>query len=124
MHEGVNDVAENESKLLVEIQIQLARIEKTLESVPMMAATLEAVKEVARDAQQSAKSAHLRLDGLGSVKEVSDDARRKAEAALQRLDRADEDQKWFKRTFYGAMIVAIGGALVTVVLAAVNLGGG
>lgn len=124
MHEGVNDVAESESKLLVEIQIQLARIEKTLESVPMMAATLEAVKEVARDAQQSAKSAHLRLDGLGSVKEVSDDARRKAEAALQRLDRADEDQKWFKRTFYGAVIVAIGGALATVVLAAVNLGGG
>lgn len=124
MHEGVSEVAENESKLLVEIQIQLARIEKTLETVPMMAATLEAVKEVARDAQQSAKSAHLRLDGLGPAKEIAEDGRRKAETALQRLDRADEDQKWFKRTFYSAVIVAIGGSLVTVVLAAINLGGG
>ncbi|MBU5674311.1 hypothetical protein [Paenibacillus brevis] len=75
-------MVESESNLLVEIQIQLARIEKTLESVPMMASTLEVVKEVARDAQQSANSAHLRLDGLGSVKEVSDDARRKVETAL------------------------------------------
>lgn len=124
MSEGVSEVAESESKLLVEIQIQLARIEKTLESVPGMAATLEAVKEIARDAQQSAKSAHHRLDVLGAAKEVADDALRKAETSLQRLDRADEDQKWFKRTFYGAVIVAIGGALVTVVLAAINLGGG
>lgn len=123
MNEEVSEVAAGESKLLVEIQIQLARIEKTLESVPMMAATLEAVKEMARDAQQSASSAHKRLDDLRLTKEVSDDAKRKAEAALERLDLAAEDQRWLKRTFYGAVIVAVAGALTTAVLLAINLGG-
>lgn len=119
----MSEVTDQESKLLVEIQIQLARIEKTLESVPMMAATLEAVKETARDAQKAAASAHQRLDVLGRTKEVADDAHRKAEAALQRLDQAEADQNWFKRTFYGAVIVAVGGALVTAIFAAINFAG-
>lgn len=117
-------MAENESKLLVEIQIQLARIEKTLESVPTMAATLETVKETAREAQQSASSAHKRLDDIRQAKEIADDAKRKAELALEKLSAAADDQRWFKRTFYGAVIVAVAGALTTVVLLAINLGGG
>lgn len=119
----MSEATDQEPKLLVEIQIQLARIEKTLEAVPLMTATLEAVKETARDAQQAAASAHQRLDMLGQTKDVADDAKRKAEAALQRLDQAEDEQNWFKRTFYGAVIVAVGGALVTAIFAAINLAG-
>lgn len=114
---------ETESKLLVEIQIQLARIEKTLESVPVMAATLESVKEIARTADQSSKSAHHRLDGLAGVKETAEDAVRKATLALDQLKAREDDLKWFKRTFYGACITAIAGALVTTITFAIKLGG-
>lgn len=124
MSEGVNEVPDENSKLLVDIQIQLARIEKTLESVPAMAATLEAVKEMARTADQSSKSAHHRLDALDGVKGLAEDAQRKATSALELLKAREDDMKWFKRTFYGAVIVAIGGSLVATIWAAIKIAGG
>ncbi|RUT48590.1 hypothetical protein EJP82_01215 [Paenibacillus anaericanus] len=54
-------------KVLVDIQVQLGRIEKTLEAVPALSATLEATKELARDADQSAKSAHHRLNKIDKI---------------------------------------------------------
>lgn len=93
-HERVSDV-EEATKALVEIQIQLARIEKTLEQVPTLAATIETTKELAREAMQSVKSAH------------------------QRLDRIEDGQKWLWRTLSGAAITIVMGAIA----AAVQLAG-
>lgn len=62
-HKGVVEMDEY-PKVLVDIQVQLGRIEKTLEVVPALSATLETTKELARDADQSAKSAHKRLDKI------------------------------------------------------------
>lgn len=60
----VNGVVEETTKVLMGIQVQLARMEKTLEGVPAMAATLEATQDLAREAMQSTKSAHHRLDKI------------------------------------------------------------
>lgn len=49
---------------LVEIQIMLARMEKTLEAVPTLTTTIEATRDLAREAMQSTKSAHHRLDRI------------------------------------------------------------
>lgn len=86
----VSAVVEDSTKALVEIQIQLARIEKTLEAVPALTATLEATRDLAREAMQSTKSAH------------------------HRLDRIEEAQKWLWRTVSAAVITVVIGAIVTV----------
>lgn len=88
--ERVIDVEET-TKALVEIQIQLARIEKTLEQVPTLTATTEAAKELAREAMQSVKSAH------------------------HRLDRIEDGQKWLWRTVGGAAITIVMAAIVTAI---------
>ena len=108
-------------KVLVDIQVQLGRIEKTLEAVPALAATLESTKELARTAEQSAKSAHHRLDLLHNAKDVADEANRKAESALLRLDKTDENQKWLKRTFLGAIITGFAAAIVAALWAGIKL---
>lgn len=124
MQEGVNGVADENSKLLVDIQIQLARIEKTLEVVPTLAAAVETVREIARSADQSSKSAHHRLDLLQSAKEIADEALRTAQTAIAEQNSQKEHQKWFKRTFYGAVITGVAGLLVAAVFAGIKLGGG
>lgn len=123
MSEGVNEVSDDNSKLLVDIQIQLARIEKTLEVVPTLAAAVETLREIARNADQSAKSAHHRLDLLQSAKEIADEALRMAQTAISEQNAQKEDQKWFKRTFYGAITTAVAGGVVAAVWATIKLGG-
>lgn len=119
--EGVGDMQDDNSKLLVDIQIQLARIEKTLEVVPTLAAAVETLREIARNADQSAKSAHHRLDMLQTAKEVADEALQLAKAAITEQQSQKEDQKWFKRTFYGAVIVGIASGIVAAVWAGIKL---
>ncbi|OMF98170.1 hemolysin XhlA family protein [Paenibacillus sp. FSL R7-0337] len=81
---------------LVEIQIQLARIEKTLEVVPALTSTVESARDTARDAVQSSKAAH------------------------HRLDRIEDAQRWLWRTVGGAIITGI----IGVIIAAIKLTGG
>lgn len=119
--EGVSEMQDNNSNLLVDIQIQLARIEKTLEVVPTLAAAVETLREIARNADQSAKSAHHRLDMLQNAKDVADEALRLAQAATTEQKTQKEDQKWFKRTFYGAVIIGIAGGVVAAVWAGIKL---
>lgn len=82
---------EETTKELVKIQIQLARIEKTLEQVPALTATTEATKELARDAMQSVKSAH------------------------HRLDKIEDGQKWLWRTVSGSVITIVIGVIVAAI---------
>ncbi|AWB45312.1 hypothetical protein DCC85_14480 [Paenibacillus sp. CAA11] len=123
MQEGVNKVDEENAKLLVDIQIQLARIEKTLEVVPTLAAAVETLREIARNADQSARSAHQRLDVLQTAKEIADEALRTAQAAIAEQEAQKDDQEWFRRTFYGAMITGFAGLIVSAIIAGIKLGG-
>lgn len=88
---------EDTTKALVDIQIQLARIEKTLEAIPTLTATLEMTKDLSREAMQSAKSAHLRLDKI------------------------EEGQKWLWRTVGGSGITLVMGGLAALIN---KIGGG
>lgn len=63
--------------------MQLACIEETLKPLSALAATLDNVKETAKDALQGADSANQRLDLLEPIKEVAEDAKRKAEMHLE-----------------------------------------
>lgn len=91
MNEGVREVADTESKLLVDIQIQLARIEQTLQSVPALTTTVEFTRDTSRDALQ------------------------KAESAIERLNKIEDTQKWLWRTFGGSAIAIIMAAIVTAI---------
>ncbi|WP_422659131.1 hypothetical protein ACK8P5_00845 [Paenibacillus sp. EC2-1] len=119
--ERVSDMQDDNSKLLVDIQIQLARIEKTLEIVPTLAAAVETVRETARSADQSAKSAHHRLDLLQTAKEIAEEALRTAQAAVAEQNTQKEDQKWFKRTFYGAIIGGVAVGIPALIWAGIKL---
>ncbi|WP_025693354.1 hemolysin XhlA family protein [Paenibacillus zanthoxyli] len=106
-----------------EVLQRITRVETKLDNMESKLDAALNANEKAVKALSSADSAHHRLDELRPVKTMAEDAVRKADLALVRLDRHDDDQKWFKRTFYGATITAIAGALVTVVWAALKLGG-
>ncbi|OZQ95858.1 hypothetical protein CA598_08495 [Paenibacillus sp. VTT E-133291] len=81
---------------LVEIQIQLARMEKTLEVVPTLTTTIDLTRDLAREAMQSTKSAH------------------------HRLDRIEDGQRWLWRTIGGSIITVI----IAAIIAAIKLTGG
>lgn len=87
---GGGGVLGTEDKL-VEIQIQLARIEKTLEAVPTLTNTIEATRDLAREAIQSAKSAH------------------------HRLDRIEDGQRWLWRTVGASAITLVIGAIIAAI---------
>ncbi|WP_339273604.1 hemolysin XhlA family protein [Paenibacillus sp. FSL W8-0426] len=87
----VNAVVEETTKALMGIQIQLARMEKTLEGVPVMAATLETTRDLAKEAMQSTKSAH------------------------HRLDKIESNQTWLWRTI-GAVLIGIAISAIVLVL--------
>lgn len=113
-----------EADLLTEIRVQLARIEETLKTLSALATTLEIAKETAKEALQAANNAKQRIDLLEPVKDTADEALRNANIALEILSRQEEDQKWFRRTFYGAIITAVGGGVVVAVWAAITVTGG
>jgi hypothetical protein len=83
------------NRLLTDMRISLGRMEKTLESIPTMAATLESTRDMARETAQSSKSAH------------------------HRIDRIEEGQKWLWRT----VATAILGVVVAAVVAVIKMGG-
>ncbi|MGN7358748.1 hemolysin XhlA family protein [Paenibacillus sp. SAF-054] len=89
--ERVNEMADTESKLLVDIQIQLARIEQTLQSVPALATNVEFARDTSKAALQ------------------------KAEAALERLEKIEEGQKWLWRTLSGTTITIFMTAIATAI---------
>lgn len=89
--ERVDEMADTESKLLVDIQIQLARIEQTLKSVPALATNVEFARDTSKTALQ------------------------KAEAALERLEKIEEGQKWLWRTIGGTTITIFMTAIVTAI---------
>lgn len=121
LHDGVSTVPETDYSFAMEIRVQLARIEETLKTLSAMATTLDNVKETAKEALQCADKANQRLDLIEPSKDIAEDAKRKAELALKTLEKQADDQKWFKRTFYAAVIVAATGGICAAVWAGIKL---
>ncbi|UHA72308.1 hemolysin XhlA family protein [Paenibacillus sp. 481] len=86
----------SEKAATTEILERLARIETRLESISAINQTAEAARETAREALQSTKNAH------------------------QRLDRIEEGHKWLWRTLSGAVIVAV----ISIIFELLRRGGG
>lgn len=53
---------EDEKEVIIKIREQLARIETKLDSMHSVGATAEAARDIAKEAAQSVKTAHERLD--------------------------------------------------------------
>ncbi|WP_211750246.1 hypothetical protein [Paenibacillus sp. Marseille-Q4541] len=121
--EGVSTVPETDYSFAMEIRVQLARIEETLKTLSAMATTLDNVKETAKEALQCADRANQRLDVIEPSKDIAEEAKRKAEEALKTLEKQADDQKWFKRTFYGALITGFAGGVFALVWAGIQITG-
>ncbi|WP_058303457.1 hypothetical protein [Gorillibacterium timonense] len=125
---------ETDQAVLMEILQRITKIETKIESLTNLDRVAADAYKIANEALQSTKSAHNRLDALYTsheaaeevarkAREVAEDSNRKATEALTQLKAEADDQKWFKRTFYGATITAIVGSLITIIWAALKLGG-
>ncbi|MNC04402.1 hemolysin XhlA [compost metagenome] len=114
---------ETDSAILMEILQRITKLETKIDSLVDTDRVANEAHTAATEAYASAKSAHHRLDAMAGVKETAEDGVRKATQALDQLKARDDDMKWFKRTFYGAVIVAIAGSLVTVAVTVFKLGG-
>lgn len=117
---GVSEVTAD-NKALTDIQIQLARIEETIKPLSTLPVMLQDVKDVAKDALARAEQANTRLEALEPAKDVAEDAQRQAVLANKRLDSMEDNQKWFKRVFYGVFITAAAGGIVAAVMTAVTI---
>ncbi|APO46806.1 hypothetical protein BS614_24030 [Paenibacillus xylanexedens] len=112
---------------IVDLKVQLARIEEALKPLAALAPGVAEVKEISKEALQTAQQMALRIveieSDLKKTTDVAYDARRNAADALSRLDKHDEDQKWLKRTVYGAALTGMTGLIVAAVWAGIKLGG-
>ncbi|MGE7828883.1 hypothetical protein [Paenibacillus sp. NPDC093718] len=121
--QGVGDV--HDVNTLVSLQIQLARIEETLKPLAALVPSVADVKETSREALTCAQQVKQKLEGLevefNQTKIIAEEALRKANAALETQKAQAEDQKWFKRTFYGVVITGIAGGIVAAVWTGIKL---
>ncbi|WP_433921549.1 hemolysin XhlA family protein [Paenibacillus taichungensis] len=76
---------------LVEIQIQLTRMRKDIEGVRTLTITIETTRDLAREAMQSTKSAH------------------------HRLDRIEDGQRWLWRTIGRSIITVVIAAIIAAI---------
>ncbi|MCM3783662.1 hypothetical protein M3231_11825 [Neobacillus mesonae] len=122
-NEGVSEMTDVNT--LVSLQIQIARIEEMLKPIGAIVPTVTDVKETSRQALECAQQVKQKLEGLevesAQTKSTADEALRKANAALEAQAAQAESQKWFKRTFYGAFIVAATGGITAAVWAGIKL---
>lgn len=122
-NEGVSEM--QDVNTLVTLQIQLARIEETLKPLAALVPSVAEVKDTSREALNCAQQVKQKLDALeienNQIKATADEALRKATAALEAQAAQAESQKWFKRTFYAAIIVATTGGLCAAVWAGIKL---
>lgn len=114
---------ETDQGVLMEILQRITKIETKIENLTNLDRVAADAFALANESLQSSKAAHLRLDALQAAKEIAEEANRRAAEALAQLEENEEEQKWFKRTFYGATITAVAGMLVTVIWTALKMGG-
>lgn len=124
---GVNDMQVQDVNTIVDLKVQLARIEEALKPLAALAPGLAEVREISKEALQTAQQMVIRIvDVEAELKKVADvahDAKRNAADALSRLDKHDADQIWLKRTVYGAALTGITGLILAAVWAGIKLGG-
>jgi chromosome segregation ATPase len=124
---GVNDMQVQDVNTIVDLKVQLARIEEALKPLAALAPGLAEVREIAKEALQAVQQLNLRIVELEAeskkTADVAHEAKRNSAEALSRLDKHDEDQKWLKRTVYGAALTGITGLLIAAVWAGIKLGG-
>lgn len=124
---GVNDMQVQDVNTIVDLKVQLARIEEALKPLAALAPGLAEVREISKEALQTAQQMAIRIveveAELKKVADVAHDAKRNAADALSRLDKHDADQIWLKRTVYGAALTGITGLLIAAVWAGIKLGG-
>ncbi|MDN8588728.1 hypothetical protein Q0V21_18770 [Paenibacillus sp. 11B] len=124
---GVQDMQVQDVNTIVDLKVQLARIEEALKPLAALAPGLAEVREISKEALQAAQQMTLRIIELEAelkkTTDVAHEAKRNAADALTRLNKHDEDQKWLKRTVYGAALTGLTGLLIAAVWAGIKLGG-
>ncbi|WP_433581371.1 hypothetical protein [Paenibacillus amylolyticus] len=124
---GVTAMQVQDVNTIVDLKVQLARIEEALKPLAALAPGVAEVREIAKEALQAVQQMTLRIVELEAeskkIADVAYDAKRNAADALSRLDKHDEDQKWLKRTVYGAALTGLTGLIVAAVWAGIKLGG-
>lgn len=112
---------------IVDLKVQLARIEEALKPLAALAPGLAEVRDVSKEALQTAQQVAIRnVEFEAELKKIADvahEAKRNSVDSQTRLNKHDEDQKWLKRTVYGAVLTGVTGLIVTAVWAAIKLGG-
>lgn len=80
---------------IVDLKVQLARIEEALKPLAALAPGLAEVREISKEALQTAQQMAIRIveveAELKKVADVAHDAKRNAADALSRLDKHDAD---------------------------------
>ena len=124
---GVKDMQVQDVNTIVDLKVQLARIEEAVKPLAALAPGLAEVRDLAKEALQTTQQMTLRIIELESeLKKTTDvayEAKRNAADSQTRLNKHDEDQKWLKRTVYGAVLTGVTGLIVTAVWATIKLGG-
>lgn len=124
---GVTDMQVQDVNTIVDLKVQLARIEEALKPLAALAPGLAEVRDVSKEALQTAQQMALKIIELESeLKKTTDvayEAKRNAADSQARLNKHDEDQKWLKRTVYGAALTGITGLVIAAVWAGIKLGG-
>lgn len=124
---GVEDMQVQDVNTIVDLKVQLARIEEALKPLAALAPGLAEVRDVSKEALQTAQQMALRIieieSELKKTADVAYEARRRADDAISRLNKHDEDQKWLKRTVYGSALTGVTGIIVAAVWAGIKLGG-
>lgn len=103
---------------------RVTRVETKVDNIEEKLDNAINARDIAIEALASAKSAHHRLSEIQQAKEIAEEANRKAETALLRLDTTDENQRWLKRTFFGAIITGFAASIVAAIWAGIQLAGG
>jgi hypothetical protein len=88
------------------LRLDMARMETKIDGIKDLTKKVEEVDDRSKEALQSTRSAHKRIDALDKYEDVSTKALDNSLNAHARLDKIDKWVFWFGTTLFGAIIVA------------------
>lgn len=121
--QGVGDVTDVNA--LVDLKVQLARIEESLKPLSALVPSVADVKETSKEALTCAQQVKDSLTSMviehNRTKTIAEEALRKADAALQVQKAQAEGRTWARRIFYAVIITSSTGGLIAALWAGFKL---
>lgn len=106
LHMDENDLKALSEQLMT-VRLDIKELCTKMDGIKDLQKKVEEIHDTSKEAMQSTKAAHKRLDELKIIEDIAKNAQQLSEHAHKRLDKVDTVIFWVSTTVIGAVILGI-----------------